>query len=141
MSTEQDQPAPILDAQEVQEAARQCTWACTEPGNWLRADGSDDVLAAALSAVREHEREGYVQRLEVFAEQHRARLEELLQRYGPGSRPASHGRYMLVGQPESLIVCERMESAPFLLRSRWGLEYVLLDDLEFAWGPRIRTSR
>jgi hypothetical protein len=31
MSTEQEQPAPILDAQEVQEAARQCTWACAEP--------------------------------------------------------------------------------------------------------------
>ncbi|MFD9271474.1 hypothetical protein ACFWB1_34685 [Streptomyces goshikiensis] len=50
---------------------------------------------------------------------------------------------MLAAQPESLIICERMESAPFLLRSRWGkaLEAVLLDDLEVAWGPRTRLSR
>ncbi|MFD5934134.1 hypothetical protein [Streptomyces sp. NPDC060333] len=50
---------------------------------------------------------------------------------------------MLAGQPESLIICERMESAPFLLCSRWdkALEAVLLADLEFAWGPRIRVSR
>ncbi|MEU9959836.1 hypothetical protein [Streptomyces sp. NPDC050982] len=45
---------------------------------------------------------------------------------------------MLVGQPESLIICERMETAPFLLRGRWDGE---LDDLEFVWGPRIRLSR
>ncbi|WP_405863537.1 hypothetical protein [Streptomyces sp. NBC_00005] len=50
---------------------------------------------------------------------------------------------MLVGQPERLIIYERMESAPFLLRSRWNeeLEEVLLDDLEFAWGPSLRLSR
>ncbi|MGW5609541.1 hypothetical protein ACWEWI_26310 [Streptomyces sp. NPDC003753] len=50
---------------------------------------------------------------------------------------------MLVGQPVSLIICERMETAPFLLRSRWDgeLEDTLLDDLEFVWGPRIHLSR
>ncbi|MFD3873964.1 hypothetical protein [Streptomyces sp. NPDC058623] len=63
--------------------------------------------------------------------------------YGPGSRPAEFGRYALIGQPETLVILERMETAPFLLRSRWEkeLETVLLDDLEFAWGPRIRLSR
>ncbi|MFE9803495.1 hypothetical protein ACWC98_11595 [Streptomyces goshikiensis] len=36
-----------------------------------------------------------------------------------------------------------METAPFLLRSRWGkaLETILLDARVFAWGPRIRLSR
>ncbi|WP_407547409.1 hypothetical protein QOM21_37350 [Streptomyces sp. Pv4-95] len=50
---------------------------------------------------------------------------------------------MLVSRPESLIICERMEADPLLLRSRWNreLEDVPLDDLEFAWGPRIRLSR
>jgi hypothetical protein len=50
---------------------------------------------------------------------------------------------MLVGQPESLIICERMESRLFLLRDRWDedLEAVLLDDLEYVWGPRIRLNR
>ncbi|MFJ2616104.1 MULTISPECIES: hypothetical protein [unclassified Streptomyces] len=57
----------------------------------------------ALSAVREDERDGYMQRLEAFAEQHSERFQELLCAYGPGSAPAEHGRYALVGQPESLI--------------------------------------
>ncbi|MGW1412550.1 hypothetical protein [Streptomyces sp. NPDC002403] len=76
-------------------------------------------------------------------EQHLAHLEELLRGYGPGSRPASHGRYALVGQPETLVILEWMETKPFGLRGRREkvLEDVLLDDLEFAWGPRIRLSR
>lgn len=67
----------------------------------------------------------------------------MLRTHGPGSRPASHGRYALIGQPETLVIVERMESAPFLLRSQWEeeLETVFLDDLEFVWGPRIRLSR
>lgn len=136
-------PAAALDAKEVMAAAQRCTWALADPGDFLVPEASDEILTVALSAVREDERAGYAQRLEEFAEQHRERLEELLRAYGPGSTPASHGRYMLAGQPESLIVCERMEAAPFLLRSRWdkALEAALLDDLEFAWGPRTRLSR
>ncbi|MFE7537251.1 hypothetical protein ACFU67_23620 [Streptomyces rhizosphaericola] len=56
---------------------------------------------------------------------------------------ASHGQYALIGQPEILVILERMEAAPFLLRGRWKeeLETVFLDDLAFVWGPRIRLSR
>ncbi len=78
-----------------------------------------------------------------FVEQHRARLEEMLRTHGPGSKPASHGRYALMGQPETLIIVERIENAPFLLRGQWEkeLKTVCLDDLEFAWGPHIRLSQ
>ncbi|AWN32618.1 hypothetical protein [Streptomyces sp. NEAU-S7GS2] len=136
-------PAVALDAKDILAAAQRCTWALTDPDNFLIPEASEEILTVALSAVGEDERYGYAQRLEEFAEQHRERLEELLRAYGPGSRPASHGRYMLVGQPESLIICERMDANPFLLRGRWEkeLEEVLLDDIEFAWGPRIRLSR
>jgi hypothetical protein len=50
---------------------------------------------------------------------------------------------MLVGQPESLVIYERMDTAPFRLRGRWKseLEDVLLDDLEPVWGPCVRLSR
>ncbi|MFI8371979.1 hypothetical protein [Streptomyces sp. NPDC085466] len=84
-----------------------------------------------------------VPQAEAFAEQHRARLEEMLRTHGPGSKPASHGRYALIGQPETLVIVEPMESAPFHLRGQWEkeLETVFLDDLEFVWGPRIRLSR
>lgn len=35
--------------------------------------------------------------------------------HGPGSAPAAHGCYALVGQPETLVFCERMETARLLL--------------------------
>ncbi|WP_327686462.1 hypothetical protein [Streptomyces sp. NBC_00467] len=54
-------------------------------------------------------------------EQHRSHLVELLRAYGPGSGPASHGRYALIGQqPRTLVILEGMESNPFGLRGRAG---------------------
>lgn len=50
----------------------------------------------ALSAIREGERAGYAERLEAFAEQHRARLGKMVRGSGPG--PAQHRRCPLVGQ-------------------------------------------
>ncbi|MFE3022110.1 hypothetical protein [Streptomyces sp. NPDC059256] len=94
------------------------TWAVAAPGTRHWPDGSD-FLDVTLSAVGDEERAGYIERLEAFVEEHRDRLEELLRAYGPGSRPASHGRYALVGQPETLVILEWMEAVPFLLRGRW----------------------
>ncbi|MFF2927133.1 hypothetical protein ACFVTP_32810 [Streptomyces celluloflavus] len=134
-------PVPALVVKDVLAAAERFPWALAAPGTRHWPDGT--FLDVALGAVRAEEREGYIERLEAFVEQHRARLEELLRAYGPGSRPASRGRYALIGQPETLVILERMESDPFGLRSQWEkeLETVFLDDLEFAWGPRIRLSR
>ncbi|MGA5065585.1 hypothetical protein ACPB9E_17815 [Streptomyces exfoliatus] len=47
--------------------------------------------------MRTKEREGYIERLEVFVEHHRSRLKEMLA--GARAGQASHGRYTLVGQP------------------------------------------
>ncbi|MFF7365386.1 hypothetical protein [Streptomyces sp. NPDC008125] len=135
-------PAVALDAKDVLAAAERFPWAVAAPGVRHWPDGGD-FLDVALSAVRPEERAGYIERLEAFVEQHRARLEAMLRTHGPGSKPASHGRYALIGQPETLVIVERMESAPFLLRAQWEeeLEIVFLDDLEFVWGPRTRLSR
>ncbi|WP_434598027.1 hypothetical protein [Streptomyces sp. A5-4] len=111
--------AAALDAKDVLAAAERFPWAVAAPGERHWPDGSD-FLDVALSAVRTEEREGYIEHLQAFVEQHRPRLEEMLRGYGPGSRPASHGRYALIGQPETLVIVERMESAPFLLRSQWA---------------------
>ncbi|MFI5924302.1 hypothetical protein ACIA8M_38020 [Streptomyces anulatus] len=135
-------PAVALDAKNVLAAAERFPWAVAAPGERHWPD-CGDFLAVALRVVRPEEREGYIERLEAFVEQHRARLEEMLRTHGPGSKPASHGRYALIGQSETLVIVERMESAPFLLRGQWEkeMETVFLDDLEFVWGPRIRLSR
>ncbi|MFF3158958.1 hypothetical protein [Streptomyces sp. NPDC057910] len=132
----------VPEAADVLEAAERFPWAVAAQGRRHWPDGSD-FLEAALSAVGDEERAGCIERLEAFVEEHRDRPEELPRAYGPGSRPASHGRYALVGQPEALVILERMEAAPFFLRGRWEaeLETGLLDDPEFAWGPRIRLSR
>ncbi|WP_432129538.1 hypothetical protein [Streptomyces sp. bgisy082] len=57
--------------------------------------------------------------------------------------PRPRTAYMLVGRPEALLVVERMDSMPFLLRGRWKqeLEEVLLDNLEFVWRPCVRLGR
>ncbi|MGW1134245.1 hypothetical protein [Streptomyces griseoluteus] len=60
----------------------------------------------------------------------------MLRMHGPGSKPASHGRYALIGQPQTLVIVERMESAPFRLRGHRekGLETV------FLGRPRVRVG-
>ncbi|MGI5518669.1 hypothetical protein [Streptomyces sp. CA-106131] len=133
-------PTPTLDAKEILAVTQRFTWALTDPGHFLVPETSQEILAVALSAVREDERADYVQRLTAFADRHRERLEEMLRAYGPGSTPAEHGRYALVGQPESLVLCERFETAPLLLDGVWDaeLEDLLLDDLAFAWGAGHR---
>ncbi|MGC5400823.1 hypothetical protein ACPXCP_34410 [Streptomyces sp. DT20] len=128
---------PPLEAKDFL-AAEHFPWAGAAPGTRHWPDGTD-FLDVALSAVGDEERTGYIERLESFVEEHRDRLEG----HGPGSRPASHGRYALIGQPETLVILELMETHPFGLRAQWEteMETVLLDDLEFAWGPRIRLNR
>ncbi|MEV5525157.1 hypothetical protein AB0N43_32505 [Streptomyces pseudogriseolus] len=83
-------PALTLDAKDVLAAAERFPWALGRTGRAALAGRG--VLDVALSAVRTEERQGHIERLEAFVEQHRASLEDLLHAYGPGSRPASHGR-------------------------------------------------
>ncbi|MFD3682887.1 hypothetical protein [Streptomyces sp. NPDC058613] len=46
------------------------------PGRLPRVRAPEEILNVALRGVREDERDGYVQRLEAFAEQHRKRLQK-----------------------------------------------------------------
>lgn len=64
--------------------------------------------------------------------------DELLQHVVEGSKGLC-----LAADAKTLVIVERMETHPFDLRGPWEkeLEAVLLDDLEFVWGPRIRLSR
>nr|WP_181393172.1 hypothetical protein [Streptomyces rochei] len=112
--TAADEPAPApdpvapLEAKDVLATAERFPWAVAAPETRHWPDGSD-FLDVALSAVSDEERAGYIEH-----------LEDLLRAYGPGSRPASHGRYALIGQPETLAILERIEAAPFLLRGGSG---------------------
>ncbi|MER7983355.1 hypothetical protein [Streptomyces sp. NPDC095817] len=134
-------PAAVLAPEDVLAAAERFSWALAVPGERHWPDG--EFLDVALSAVRGEERAGYIERLAAFVEQHRARLAEMLHGWGPGSEAAKHGRYTLIGQPETLVILERMESVPLLLRGQWeqAWEGVLLDDLEYVWGPSTPVRR
>ncbi|MFF7361553.1 hypothetical protein [Streptomyces sp. NPDC008125] len=133
-------PAGVLDATDVLAAAERFPWAVAAPGVRHWPDGGD-FLDVALSAVRPEERAGYIERLEAFVVEHRPRLEKMLRTHGPGSKPATHGRYALIGQPETLVIVERMESAPFLLRAQWEeeLEIVFLGTSS-SCGGRVPAS-
>ncbi|MFD5734614.1 hypothetical protein ACFWIY_17530 [Streptomyces sioyaensis] len=96
-----------------------------------------------LATVRVEEQDGHVRRLEEFAERHLGRLEEILRRYGPGTAPAECGRFALVGQPESLVICERLESAPMSLQGLWDgeLETPCWTTWPWACGSRHLLGR
>ncbi|MFD3701140.1 hypothetical protein ACFWUZ_34310 [Streptomyces sp. NPDC058646] len=64
-------PAVALDATEALAAAERFPWALAARGEEHWPDR--EFLNVALSAVSTEEREGYIERLEAFVEQHRAR--------------------------------------------------------------------
>ena len=60
--------------------------------------------------------------LEAFAEANRERLAKLYALYGPGGTFAAESRCYLTHQPESIVVCERLETVPMWLDGVWNDE-------------------
>ncbi|MFD4866857.1 hypothetical protein [Streptomyces sp. NPDC058412] len=96
---------------------------------------SRELLGLALRTVRPADREAYPQALEEYLASNRARLEKLWRIYGPdGVFP--QGVYHLIEQPESFVLCERIDRAPMWLKGVWGKECesdTPLERLEEAW--------
>ncbi|MFB8442712.1 hypothetical protein ACFC7A_27040 [Streptomyces niveus] len=99
----------------------------------------EDVLSVVLASLPVEARADYLTQLERFAEEHRGRLEQLYREFGPDSAIAAHGRYQLVGQPVSIVLCERLDERPLWLAGVWDGELpgVLLADIAEAWGVRL----
>ncbi|MFJ8697023.1 hypothetical protein [Streptomyces roseolilacinus] len=83
---EDSDPAPALDAKDVLAAAERFPWAVAAPGERHWPDGGD-FLDVALSAVRPEERDGYIERLEAFVEQHRPAWRRCCARTGRAAGP------------------------------------------------------
>ncbi|MFE4758671.1 hypothetical protein ACFRIB_52510 [Streptomyces mirabilis] len=98
-------------------------------------DLSENILLVVLKAVNAEQQEGYVQRLEAFADNNRERLAQLYGKYGPGVPFADESRCYLTHQPESVVVCERLDTVPMRLEGVWNdeidAELVLLDFRRF----------
>lgn len=85
-------------------------------------DLSREILPVVLKCVSAEERGGYVRQLQAFAETSRERLAKLYAEYGPGGRFEDERRCYLTHQPESVVVCERLNTVPMWLSGVWNEE-------------------
>jgi hypothetical protein len=98
-------------------------------------EATREVVCIALRTVHLAERDTYYPKvLETYLQTHRARLERLWRRYGPGGMYA--GELVLIDLPSCLVLCERIDNTPVSLRGLWtreGHEENTLERLENAW--------
>ncbi|MFH9677816.1 hypothetical protein ACH4L5_37040 [Streptomyces sp. NPDC017405] len=98
-------------------------------------ESAREVVRIALCTVQLMERDIYYpQALETYLQAHRARLERLWRRYGPGGMFA--GEVVLIDLPACFVLCERIEKTPLWLQGVWtreGWEENALERLENAW--------
>jgi hypothetical protein len=85
-------------------------------------DLSEEILMVVLKCVSAEQQEGYARQLEAFAEANRERLGDLYGKYGPGRKFADESRCYLTHQPESVVVCERLDTVPMRLAAVWNRE-------------------
>ncbi|MEU0946835.1 hypothetical protein ABZ379_29430 [Streptomyces canus] len=105
-------------------------------------DLSQEILEVVLKSVSAEQQAGYVRQLEAFAEAGRERLVQLYGKYGPGGKFADESHCYLTHQPESVVVCERLDSVPMWLEAVWNDELAAELTLErftkywrFGLGP------
>ncbi|MET7355220.1 hypothetical protein [Streptomyces mirabilis] len=84
------------------------------------------------------QQDGYVRQLEAFAEANRERLVQLYARYRPGGTSADESHCHLTHQPESVVVCERLDVVPMWLDGVWNEE--IDAELTLEW-PSIAVRR
>ncbi|MFJ2565704.1 hypothetical protein ACIO02_22565 [Streptomyces sp. NPDC087568] len=98
-------------------------------------ESAREVVRIALCTVQLMERDIYYPRaLETYLQTHRARLERLWRRYGPGGMFA--GELVLIDLPSCFVLCERIDNTPISLEGVWtreGQEETALERLENAW--------
>ncbi|WP_251058060.1 hypothetical protein [Streptomyces koelreuteriae] len=95
---------------------------------------SQELVDIALRTVHLAEPETYPQTLDAYLHEHRARLERLWRRYGPGGMFA--GELVLIDLPGSFVLCERIETTPLWLEGIWtkrGQEETALERLHGSW--------
>ncbi|WP_385879322.1 hypothetical protein [Streptomyces vulcanius] len=105
----------------------------TSSGQWDQGS-SREIVDTALRTVHLAEQETYPQAVDAYLHEHRARLERLWRRYGPGGMFA--GELALIDLPGSFVLCERIETTPLWLEGIWakhGQEETALERLHNSW--------
>ncbi|WP_256363352.1 hypothetical protein [Streptomyces sp. TRM70350] len=97
-------------------------------------ESSQELVDIAFRTVHLAEPETYPQALDAYLHEHRARLERLWRRYGPGGMFA--GELVLIDLPGCFVLCERIETTPLWLEGIWakyGQEETALERLHDSW--------
>ncbi|MGW2468718.1 hypothetical protein [Streptomyces bauhiniae] len=95
---------------------------------------SEEILPVLTPLIEDTESYGY--KLVDFSRQRFAKLDDTFREYGPMSEIGQSGQYVLVGQPESVIIFQLLEEMPLRLASAWreALPEDWLDELSSVWG-------
>ncbi|MEU1519149.1 hypothetical protein ABZ490_44640 [Streptomyces sp. NPDC005811] len=125
-------------AELIEQVLAVCEWhyaavTGTNSEQWDR-ESARELVDVALRTVRLAERATYPQTLEAYLHEHRARLERLWRRYGPGGMFADE--LVLIDLPGFLVLCERIETTPLWLEGIWakhGQEENALERLHNSW--------
>ncbi|MEU8810656.1 hypothetical protein ACN6LC_004530 [Streptomyces violaceoruber] len=134
--------APQEQSEQVLAAAERIFAELTGRSDYSR-EASLETLAVVLTAVAAEDQADYITQLEDFATRNRDRLTELYRKYGPGGELARLERSGLIEQPESIVICERLDAAPMLLRGVWDgeLEESTLERFTQLWKFGCNTPR
>lgn len=135
-------PGPSADPAELLRLAQQLHLGLTGRSHPYDTELTEGVLAVVAPLITEP---GYAQQLRAFAGSRLQDLQQLNRDYGhgtphdrdPDGRPGP--RYVLVRQPEGLIVAELLTRRKLTLAKAWegALPDVHLHDLAMAWGVSL----
>jgi len=97
-----------------------------------------EVLTVAVDAIGGEDFAGYADRLAEFVEQNATKLSDIYEDYGPLSEQGRDGSYLLIGQPESIVLFELLNRTPRLLWNNWRERFDdgLLQPLADVWGAQ-----
>lgn len=100
-----------------------------------------DVLRIVIDSIPTELRAQYPERLKAFVASHRDKLSELFGMYGVYSDFGSQYAYWLFGQPEALVVLERIQAAPQTLADAVAGSEIedAVKHLYAAWGVSMPT--
>ncbi|MER6632892.1 hypothetical protein ABT301_32510 [Streptomyces sp. NPDC000987] len=134
-ATEENEASPELAERVLDICGRHYAAVTGTSSEQWDQESAREVVRIALRTVQFAERDTYYPRaLETYLLTHRARLERLWRRYGPGGMFA--GEVVLIDLPGCLVLCERIDESPLWLEGVWtreGWEEASLERLENAW--------
>ena len=103
-------------------------------GKTFNREFSLDIIRRLLPTLTEDELARFSPRMEEFVAHNLQKLEKIFADYEDDERSSP-----LLFQPESLLIFERIQETPYVLKDQWAesLPLALLEDLGVVWGKPI----